>query len=158
MEPQQIMDAFVDALRETLSTMAMLELEVDAVEPTPDGAIQAEVAATIGLSGAGRGMLLVTVSPQLAPIIAASMLGMAPEEIGPDEAGDTISELANMIAGGAKRAFAGTEYAFNLSLPTRLVGEKPAIAPPHDVPGALMRGRVSGETLQLAVWLQRGEA
>lgn len=157
MDPQQVAEAFVDALRETLATMAMLELEVDAVSPASDSAIQADVAATIGLSGAGRGMLLVTVSAALAPRIAASMLGMEPDEISAEESSDTIAELANMIAGGAKRAFANSEYAFNLSLPVRVGGAKPAVAPPLGMPGTLMRARVGGEEIQLGIWLAAGE-
>lgn len=155
MEPKEIAEVFVEALRETLSTMALLDLEVEAIESANQAAIQADIGATIGLSGSGKGMVLITVSSALAPRVAASMLGMEPEEIGAEEASDTVAELANMIAGGAKRAFASTELAFNLSLPKRIVGAKPAIAPPSCVPGTLVRARVSGEELQLGVWLEK---
>lgn len=156
MERKEIVEAFVEALRETLATMAMLELEVESIEEANHGAIQADLAATIGLSGTGRGMLLITLASELAPQIAAAMLGMDASEIGDEEAGDTIAELANMTAGGAKRAFANTPFAFNLALPTRIVGAKPAVVPPHGVLGSLVHGRVGGASIQLGVWLEAG--
>jgi chemotaxis protein CheX len=72
-------------------------------EPEP-GAGTADVVATVAISGAWDGRVLLSFSPFAAKYAAAALLGIdaATEEVGDDEVVDAVGELANIIGGSVK--------------------------------------------------------
>ena len=147
-----ITEAFVEAARQALATMALAEMEVDSTatddRPCPD-----EVVVALGLTGAGEGLLLLSMSRKLAAELVARMLGAEGEELSPEDVADGIAELANMVAGGAKSALAETEHAFQLSLPTVIEGGCSQVRPVSGSPGLVVHATACGEPLSMTAWL-----
>jgi chemotaxis protein CheX len=79
-----------------------------------------EVSGIIGLSGKAKGMVVLSMSREVALSAAGIMLGERPKEINADVS-DAVGELTNMIAGAAK---AQLEYLkMDVSLPTVITGK-----------------------------------
>ena len=80
-----------------------------------------EITEMIGLSGRASGMVAVSLSEEMTIIEAtAALLGDTPPEVNADEV-DAVSEIANMIAGGAKAQL--ETYKMHSSLPTVITGK-----------------------------------
>jgi len=78
-----------------------------------------EVSGLIGISGACRGMVVVSLGGETAIRAAEVMLGSRPAELDADVI-DAIGELTNMIAGGAKTRL--EQYELAIGLPTVICG------------------------------------
>jgi chemotaxis protein CheX len=74
------------------------------VDGVPDpGTGPAEVVATVAISGAWDGRVLLCFSPPAARRAAAALLGIEEaDEVGDGDVADAIGELANIIGGGVK--------------------------------------------------------
>ena len=86
-----------------------------------------EVSGLIGFSGTYHGMVVVSLSRDTAISITETMLGQRPESIDEDVI-DTVGEVTNMIAGGAKAKL--EQYQLNISLPTVICGKHHAVSFP----------------------------
>ena len=144
--------AFQEAARETLSTMAMLEMEVGESVPARSISSTLGLTATMGLCGESEGLLVLSLGAPLACRIVASMLGMEEDEV-EDDLVDGVGEIANMVAGGAKTALADGPHAFDLSLPAMIRGAKSEVTPMAGTPGLTMNCKVGEETLLMGVWM-----
>lgn len=80
------------------------------------------VAATILFSGPFSGTLVMTVSNQLLPELAANMLGVDDEETTLDQQHDALKETINIICGNLLPAIAGKEVVFNIDAPVIISG------------------------------------
>ena len=87
-------------------------------EHKPDGGFTA----MIGLAGALCGILTVCCNAKTADQIAKSMLGDTANS--PEEVGDALGEICNMIAGNFKNKLAGTDERCMLSVPTVISGQR----------------------------------
>jgi chemotaxis protein CheX len=85
-------------------------------EHAPSG----DFTAMIGLAGALCGILTVSCDAKTAGQIAKSMLGDTAKS--PEEVGDALGEICNMIAGNFKNKLAGTDERCMLSVPTVVSG------------------------------------
>jgi chemotaxis protein CheX len=95
-----------------------------------------DVAGVIGLShaqGTGvTGSLVVSFPDSLARKVVSGFANELPESLTQDIVIDGIGEVANMVAGGAKRKLAGTRLSFNISTPTLLYGAGTSLHNPPD--------------------------
>lgn len=148
-----IVKAFVDAAVQTLTTMAMLELEpgevtqVEAFENTLD------YTATMGLCGEKEGILVLSLESSLARQIVAAMLGEDESEIDSDLL-DGVGELTNMIAGSAKTELGRSSYHFNLSIPAVIEGEKSIVTPQSASSGVRVSMTCGGRQFVIGIWTQ----
>lgn len=78
--------------------------------PHPDG----EVSASVSVTGAWHGHVVVTCSTGAARHAAAALLGIEGDEIAEADTADALGELANVIGGNVKRLLPGPSA---LSLP-----------------------------------------
>jgi chemotaxis protein CheX len=78
--------------------------------------------AMIGLAGALCGVLSIGCSAAAAGEIAKKMLGDTATS--PEEVGDALGEICNMIAGNFKNKLAGTDERCMLSVPTVISGHE----------------------------------
>ena len=81
-----------------------------------------EFTAMIGLAGALCGILTVRCEAKTAAQIARKMLGSATNS--PEDVGDALGEICNMIAGNFKNKLAGTDDRCMLSVPSVISGEE----------------------------------
>jgi chemotaxis protein CheX len=79
-----------------------------------------EISGLIGLSGKAKGMVVLSMSREVALNAAGTMLGTQLKEINADVA-DAVGELTNMIAGAAKAQLDHLEM--SVSLPTVITGK-----------------------------------
>ena len=124
---------FVNSVREVFTKMVNVTTTVTGVQIKGNPAPTYDVSGIIGFSGEVTGSVVVSFQKEAAIRLVAALAGMEIEFGTPDFA-DAIGELANMIAGSAKKAFGGT----SISLPTVVIGAGHTIGRMNDVPCILI--------------------
>jgi chemotaxis protein CheX len=113
----------IGATTDVFSTMLMMDLVVgDPVDGPAGGEVESNITAMLGLGGDIRGMLAVHCPAAVAMAITGGFLGMDVDELNEDVK-DAIGEIANMIAGNLKTAFAGHDLKIELAIPTSIIGK-----------------------------------
>ena len=90
-----------------------------------------EIAGIIGLSGDVVGSIIIGFTKEIALKTASSFVGEEFTEINEDFA-DAIGELANIIAGNAKKYT--SDFSIEISLPSVISGKEVVINIPKDAP------------------------
>lgn len=112
----------IGATTDVFSTMLMMDLVVGDPVEGPGGEVMSNITSMLGLGGDIRGMLAVHCPAAVAMAITSGFLGMDVDELNEDVK-DAIGEIANMVAGNLKIAFAGYDLKIELAIPTSIVGE-----------------------------------
>jgi chemotaxis protein CheX len=121
---------FVNSARTVLSTMAGIETTVAKPFLRNDTVLKHDVSGIIGFTGGVEGSVVIGLDLPVAKSIVKAFAGMELDADSPDFS-DAVGELANMIAGSAKRhlnAVAG------ISVPTVVIGIGHSTARLRDVP------------------------
>jgi chemotaxis protein CheX len=115
-------DCWVPLLQQ--SAQEVFELMLGSVLTTPselpseDGL---DITAMVGLAGQLCGLITVRCSTQSATLMAARLLGTAPDEVR-SELWDAAGEICNMVAGNFKNKITGLSEGCMLSVPTVITG------------------------------------
>lgn len=119
-----LLNPFIDATCECLDQMSGLKPKRERLYIKKDALMFGDISGIIGMSNGITGSCIVSFTMPMAENIVASMLG---EVVAGNEelVTDGIGEVANMVAGGAKRRFDGSEYSFDISTPTILRSGQP---------------------------------
>lgn len=112
----------ITATQEVFSTMLMMDIAGEDLSAADRSAIQSNMTSMIGLGGGIRGMLAVHCPAAIAKSITGSFLGMEIDELD-DDVKDAIGEIANMVAGNLKIAYANADVNIELAIPTSVIGE-----------------------------------
>ncbi len=112
----------IGATTDVFSTMLMMDLVVGDPVEGAGGEILSNITSMLGLGGDIRGMLAVHCPAAVAMAITSGFLGMDVDELDEDVQ-DAIGEIANMVAGNLKVAFAGYDLKLELAIPSSIVGE-----------------------------------
>ena len=124
----QLVNPFLVATLECMTVMADLKPERKRLFLKTSPIMHGDVAGVIGLSTIGgsgvTGSVVVSFPDALARRIVGKLTMEEPETLAKDIIMDGIGEVANMVAGGAKRLLAGGQYRFNISTPTVLFGKQ----------------------------------
>jgi len=120
----------VNSIRAVFSTMVKVDVTIGrpSVKVTP--APSYDVSGIIGLSGDLIGSIVVSFQMDAAAKLVSAFAGTELDPKGPDFP-DAVGELANMIAGGAKKAFG---VMANITVPSVIIGSGHMIARLSDVP------------------------
>ncbi len=115
----KFINAFVGSIQHVFKTM--LDLDVAIGKPTLKGAalVSADISGIIGLSGEVQGCVVLSFPSKAASTIASKFAG-AELTVEDEDFSDAVGELANMVAGNAKKDFHG--YDVNISLPSVIIG------------------------------------
>lgn len=89
-----------------------------------------EISGVIGLSGTLRGAVVIGMPESVALAAVKQLIGTEYKTVNA-EVSDALGELANIIAGYAKKDFKGEEL--QIALPTVISGPKHKVAMPSDV-------------------------
>ena len=120
---------FIDVTGEVLSTMASFDIKAIGVQEVNGNGDSKDITACfditgiLGFSGGRKGSLLVSFPGNIAFRAVGGMLGIEMTEIDADVR-DGVSELVNMIAGGAKTKLQAKGIDFELSIPNTVVGRE----------------------------------
>ncbi|MCA9640883.1 MAG: chemotaxis protein CheX [Polyangiaceae bacterium] len=126
-------------------------------EPAPAELAPAEsyVSASVSISGAWHGTVLINCSTDLASSVACSMFELEREDLDDELISDAIGELANMIGGALKCLIPGS---CTLSMPTVIKHLRvDDIRYPNQTPGATRAFTVGGQALRVVVLRGEGQ-
>lgn len=115
---------FIVALHETFRTMIKVEVETLKPKLKTYPYPTYDISGIIGLSGDATGSIAISFPKLVALRVVSAMLGTEIKIIG-SEVSDAIGELANIIAGNAKKDL--TEFHLTISLPNVIVGKNHTI-------------------------------
>jgi chemotaxis protein CheX len=120
---------FVNSIREVFATMANVKTTVQQPHVKTTSEARFDVSGIIGFSGDVVGSVTLSFERESAVKLVEAFAGMRIDPDSPDFA-DAVGELANMIAGSAKKNLGATT---NISLPSVIVGNAHTIARLTDV-------------------------
>ncbi len=110
---------FLLAVATVFKTMVHMDVKVQKPRALTDPGTQADVSGVIGFSGDASGCVVLSFSTPVACQIASAFAGIPIDEKHPDFS-DAIGELANMVAGNAKKDF--EDMNISISLPSVIIG------------------------------------
>ncbi len=133
---------FVMAVQNVFRTMLSVDVKIGKPYVKTQETASADVSAIIGFSGDAAGCVVISF-PRLVATKTASTFGGA--ELGEDhpDFADALGELANMVAGNAKKDFEGVDI--SISLPSVVIGthhkiSRSSMAPRLVIPCETMLG------------------
>ena len=121
---------FVAAVREVFSTMLGTAVNVASPHNKSHPSPTFDVSAIVGISGQVVGSMVLSFEMETAAKIVAALSGAVVSPKSPDFP-DAVGEIANMIAGSAKRNFGATA---SISIPSIVMGGGHTLARLHDQP------------------------
>lgn len=120
-----------------LETVFDTMLTLRATPLAESGDIQLEgsrITGTVGMAGETvTGQVYLHLPAALGAQAAATMLGLAPEELGETEVNDVMGEVTNMVAGGLKSWLCDAGAPCALTTPAVIRGESFSVTPKHGV-------------------------
>lgn len=132
---QKWVNAFVKATESLFDTMLSIEAKAGTprikTEPFP----MFDVSGIIGLSGKAQGSVALSFPRETALKAVSAMVGASCTEVDRDVC-DAVGELANIIAGGAKKDI--SELELSISLPQVVVGKCHVLSSQSSIPATLV--------------------
>jgi len=83
-----------------------------------------DIMGVMNLNGKKNGLLFVSAKEPAMRLLCSRMTGVPDDEVPAGEAEDLLCELVNMTAGNAKLRLSNTDYAFALTQPIVIKGDK----------------------------------
>ena len=151
--PESMVRDIIDSTHEVFETMVFTDAIPGVPHPSRPGEPRAEIVATIALTGPSNAVVTLYGTIAMAKSIAASMLGMAVEEIN-EEYADAMGELGNMIAGSFRNRMTAMGGTWAISVPTVTVGQRIFTHYPEDVGRVVCPFEVSGNNLSVELVLR----
>ncbi len=123
-EPESVMDVrfinpFIAAIKNVFSTMVKTDVTIGKPMIRPGDHRSADVSGVIGLSGDVAGAVVLSFPKEVACRLASAFAGTE-LTVDDEDFTDAIGELANMVAGNAKKDLSG--FSVSISLPSVIVG------------------------------------
>lgn len=118
----QLLNPFILATLDCLTEMAKLKPKRQRIFIKNDHLMHGHITGIIGMSNGITGSCTVSFPLRLGTFVVARFLGEEEANISASLLSDGIGEIANMVAGGAKRRFMETPYRFDISVPTVIIG------------------------------------
>jgi chemotaxis protein CheX len=115
----KFINPFVNAITNVFETMVHTKVTIGKPMLKQADVVTAEVSGIIGLSGDVQGCVVLSFSGEVACKVASTFAGTELTLKSPDFS-DAIGELANMVAGNAKKDFEG--HHASISLPSVIIG------------------------------------
>jgi len=128
----QLLNPFIVATLDCLTQMAGMTPERKRVFIKTDPMMHGFITGIIGMSNGITGSCSVSFPASIARHIIAKFMEEDEAALTDEMVSDGIGEVANMVAGGAKRHFASTAYRFDISTPTVIMGAQTALYNPAE--------------------------
>lgn len=136
----EYINPFLAALKNVFNTMVDLPFTIKNPSLKKGWDTAHDVNGVIGISGQVKGQVVVSFPQPIALTVASTLLGEKISEVGRSCA-DAIGEIANMVAGDAKKDF--PEKDTTISIPTIIIGRNRSVFP-TDVPVISIPCRTTG--------------
>jgi chemotaxis protein CheX len=142
---------FISATITSFSTMVGVEVVPNKPFLKKGSGVNYDISGVIGLSGEAKGSVILSFPQDSVVKIVSSFLGETITEMNNDVT-DAVGELANIIAGSAKKDLAA--FKLNISLPTVIMGTEHRIFDPKDVMSMIVPFTFDGGNFDLGVNLK----
>ena len=142
---------FITSVRSVFKTMASLDVAVDKPFLKDEQTTTFMVSGIIGFSGQVIGSVTVSFHAETAKKLVAAFAGIEMDLKSPDFA-DAVGELANMIAGGAKKDLGGNA---NITVPTVVIGADHVVARLRGVPCVVLPCKTTAGEFTIEVSIKR---
>lgn len=116
-----------------------------------------DVSGVMGIGGGITGSMALTMSEATARHFIGNMLHVDGGDLSREELQDGAGELVNLITGSAKAKVSGTQYAFNISIPSIIWGKNHAIWTRKDVPCIVVVMSADGYDFALQICVKEGD-
>lgn len=117
-----LINPFINATTNVLSTMANVACRVGKPYLKKDDKAKGDVTGVIGLTGESNGTIAVTFDESSILKIVSNMFGEKMKELD-HEISDAVGELVNMISGQARRELEEVGRVFQAAIPTVISGK-----------------------------------
>ncbi|HLL87809.1 MAG TPA: chemotaxis protein CheX [Tepidisphaeraceae bacterium] len=121
---------FVNSVRDVFSTMVGVQTTVERPHVKGHAEVTHDVSSIIGFSGDVVGSVVVSFEERAAEKLVEAFAG-SPHKIGTPDFADAIGELANMVAGAAKKDLGARA---SITVPSVIIGKGHQVARLSDVP------------------------
>jgi chemotaxis protein CheX len=125
---------FVKATMHTFQTIMQLKIHPGQVRAKDAIACSYGISGIIGLSGGAKGMVALSFPSDTALAVARAFIGET--SVSTAKVKDAIGELANIIAGLAKKDL--SRFKIKISLPTVITGQNHSVSGPEDAMGMVV--------------------
>jgi chemotaxis protein CheX len=153
-EELEYLKPFIKNTCHILKTMAAVDVEFKEVYFSNSIRIFGDVSGIMGLSGNVEGTIVVTFYWDLAKMIVAKMMGTEEGAIDAELIHDGVSEIINMISGTTKKEFVDTQYYFEITLPSVVVGPGHQIGHLQDTSVSALIFQVGNQSFALHVCIR----
>lgn len=147
-----LINPFISATNTALEMMAMIKPERKKVYLKTNNVLVGDISGVMGLSGEVSGSIIVSFTKPSACLIVGNMLGATYDEIN-DDVKDGIQEIVNLIAGQAKTMLKDTDFHFQVSIPTCIIGKGHQVNHKKGVPCVVAEFEVEGNPFTVEVSL-----
>jgi chemotaxis protein CheX len=117
----KFINPFIQSVVRVFETMVHVKMTVGKPYIKSETSPKSDVSGIIGFSGDAAGAVVISFTKDVACKAASQFAGIEIDSNHPDFA-DAIGELANMVAGNAKKEF--TDLNIKISLPSVVIGEQ----------------------------------
>jgi chemotaxis protein CheX len=145
-----LINPFIAATVNAMEMMAMVKPVRKKVFLKTDNVLIGDISGIMGLSGQVSGSIIVSFGKGAACKLVGNMLGTSYEEIN-DDVKDGIQEIVNLVAGQAKTMLADTEYHFQVSIPTCVIGANHQVNHKKGIPCVVAEFELDGDPFTVEV-------
>ncbi len=142
---------FIKATMESFETMVNTPVAPGKAKLKNDTKVSHDISGIIGISGDAKGAISISFPEDVAVDVVSRFIGEKISGMGP-EVTDAVGELANIIAGAAKKYL--TDFNIGISLPTVVTGRGHSIYDAPDVLSMLIPFTYEDKTFDLGVALK----
>lgn len=147
MDAETLGGTIVESVHEVFETLIYLLPEEEPPQVTQETVLQADLVATIHISGDMSGIVAMACPWKLAEALTRNMLGSDDPFVKKSDVTDCAGEIVNMVAGNVKTRCLESGMTFSLSIPTVSYGIELSLACNDDLQGIRVPFRVEEEKL-----------
>jgi chemotaxis protein CheX len=145
-----LINPFIAATVNAMEMMAMAKPVRKKVYVKTDNILIGDISGIMGLSGEVSGSIIISFGQGSACKLVGNMLGTTYNDIN-DDVKDGIQEIVNLVAGQAKTMLSDTEYHFQVSIPTCVIGANHQVNHKKGVPCIVAEFELEGEPFTVEV-------
>ena len=153
----EYINPFIEAVFNTMKTMLGVKPErlTPVIKDNP--LTQGDVSGIIGFASKNvSGAVALSFPTDTALKVYQLMMGEPVSQINSDVQ-DVVGELANIVAGGAKKLFSDAGFSFHISIPTIVVGRNHIITHKLDVPVVIVPFKLGSSPFSMEITMKIDE-
>jgi chemotaxis protein CheX len=142
---------FIDSMNNVLKTMLGVTAEMQPLFLKTERLTRGDISGIIGFGGKDiSGSLVLSFPTDTALEIYGKMMGETPDGISIDVQ-DSIGELTNIVAGGAKKIFSEQGLSFHISIPTVVIGNNHSLGYRMDIPTVVIPFKIGTDNFTMEI-------